>query len=66
MDRIARAERGIRVAALFVRRAPLSDLAATARPTRKILGLEWPRPMTSAERNSLLAGGFGWMLDALD
>jgi MFS family permease len=41
------------------------DIAA-ARPTRKILGLEWPRETTVAERNSLLAGGFGWMLDAFD
>lgn len=39
---------------------------AVPRPTRKILGLEWPRELTSAERNSLLAGGVGWMLDAFD
>jgi MFS family permease len=26
----------------------------------------WPRNITSAERRSLLAGGLGWMLDAMD
>ncbi len=36
------------------------------RPTRKILGLEWPRDVTLAERRSLTAGGLGWMLDAFD
>jgi MFS family permease len=40
--------------------------SAALRPTRRILGLEWPRQMTRAERGSLLAGGFGWMLDAFD
>jgi MFS family permease len=44
----------------------LSVELTDARPTREILGLEWPRQMTSAERNSLLAGGVGWMLDAFD
>jgi MFS family permease len=39
---------------------------SAVRPTRKILGLEWPREMSVAERNSLLAGGFGWMLDSFD
>jgi len=36
------------------------------RPTRRILGLEWPAQMTPAERKSLIAGGLGWMLDAMD
>jgi MFS family permease len=36
------------------------------RPTRKLLGLEWPERMTIPERRSLLAGGLGWMLDAMD
>jgi MFS family permease len=44
---------------------PSSSISA-ARPTRKILGLEWPRETTAAERNSLLAGGMGWMLDSFD
>jgi MFS family permease len=27
---------------------------------------EWPRDISPAERKSLIAGGFGWMLDAMD
>lgn len=42
------------------------EVAPTTRSTRKILGLEWPLQMTSAERDSLLAGCAGWMLDAFD
>jgi MFS family permease len=34
--------------------------------TRRILGLEWPVQVTAAERRSLVAGGLGWMLDAMD
>ncbi len=34
--------------------------------TRRIFGLEWPSQMTVAERRSLIAGGLGWMLDAMD
>ena len=45
-----------------VNRAPI----AAERPTRRILGLEWPREVSAAERNSLLAGGVGWMLDSFD
>lgn len=30
------------------------------------MGLEWPRETSKAERNSLLAGGVGWMLDSFD
>jgi MFS family permease len=43
--------------------------AETAQPrgTRRLLiGLEWPDHVTHAERRSLLAGGLGWMLDAMD
>ena len=36
------------------------------RPTRKVLGFVWPAQVTSAERHSLVAGGLGWMLDAMD
>jgi MFS family permease len=36
------------------------------RPTRRILGLPWPAHVTPAERRSLIAGGLGWMLDAMD
>jgi MFS family permease len=32
----------------------------------RFLGFEWPRDVTSAERKSLIAGGLGWMLDAMD
>ena len=28
--------------------------------------LEWPKDVTPAERSSLIAGGAGWMLDAMD
>ena len=39
---------------------------APPRPTRKILGLEWPRDVSIPERRSLIAGGLGWLLDAFD
>jgi MFS family permease len=29
-------------------------------------GFAWPRDITSAERKTLIAGGLGWMLDAMD
>ncbi|HVS90066.1 MAG TPA: MFS transporter [Candidatus Acidoferrum sp.] len=47
---------------------PAADSAAppeAAIPYR-ILGIEWPRDVTPAERKSLVAGGLGWMLDAMD
>jgi MFS family permease len=34
--------------------------------TRTILGLSWPARVTPAEKRSLVAGGLGWMLDAMD
>jgi MFS family permease len=34
--------------------------------TRSVLGLSWPARVTPAEKRSLLAGGLGWMLDAMD
>jgi MFS family permease len=36
------------------------------RGTRRMFGLEWPAYVTPAERKSLIAGGLGWMLDAMD
>jgi MFS family permease len=39
---------------------------APSRPARRLLGLEWPRDVTPAERSSLVAGGLGWLLDAMD
>jgi MFS family permease len=40
--------------------------AADAAATRRVLGLPWPAHVTLAERRSLVAGGLGWMLDAMD
>jgi MFS family permease len=40
--------------------------AHAARGTRRIVGLEWPAQVTAAEKRSLIAGGLGWMLDAMD
>jgi MFS family permease len=35
--------------------------------TRKVFGfLPWPDQISIAERNTLIAGGLGWMLDSLD
>ena len=36
------------------------------RGTARVLGLEWPAHVTRAQRRSLVAGGLGWMLDAMD
>ena len=36
------------------------------RGTASVLGLEWPAHVTEAQRRSLVAGGLGWMLDAMD
>jgi len=47
--------------------APTVSTPPLARPTRRIAGLlEWPQHVTAAERRSLVAGGLGWMLDAMD
>jgi MFS family permease len=46
--------------------SPVSALPA-ARGTRRIAGLlEWPDHLTFAEHRSLVAGGLGWLLDAMD
>jgi MFS family permease len=39
---------------------------AAPRGNRRILGFAWPERVTVAERRSLIAGGLGWMLDAMD
>jgi MFS family permease len=44
---------------------PLAPVTAPA-GTRRVFGLEWPAQVTVAERRSLVAGGLGWMLDAMD
>ena len=47
--------------------APTVSPPPLVRPTRRIAGLlEWPQHVTAAERRSLVAGGLGWMLDAMD
>lgn len=46
--------------------ASLSSAALPVRGTRRILGFEWPEKVTPAEKHSLVAGGLGWMLDAMD
>src|SRR3989304_480397 len=43
-----------------------SESIFAERPTRKILGFPWPAQVPPAERKSLIAGGLGWMLDAMD
>jgi MFS family permease len=35
-------------------------------PVRRILGFPWPASVTHGQRNALVAGGLGWMLDAMD
>ena len=40
-----------------------TDAAMTSRSAPLFV---WPRQVTAAERRSLLAGSFGWMLDAMD
>ncbi len=44
----------------------VTEPIAASRPTRKVLGLSWPQHVTPVERKSLIAGGLGWMLDAMD
>ncbi len=41
-------------------------IAASTGPLRSFRLLDWPRDTTSAERRTLVAGGAGWMLDAMD
>jgi len=43
----------------------VSDLAA-AEGTRRFLGFTWPERLLPEERRSLVAGGLGWLLDAMD
>jgi len=41
-------------------------MESAPRATRRVLGFPWPAQVTHAERTSLIAGGLGWMLDAMD
>jgi len=43
---------------------PTQTGVAASSSTRQIF--HWPEQISPAERRSLLAGGFGWMLDAMD
>jgi len=45
---------------------PTSLQETSPRPVRHVLGFPWPAHVTRGERNSLIAGGLGWMLDAMD
>jgi MFS family permease len=49
-------------------RLPSTEEAGIPREQRskRFLDLQWPHDVTRAERNSLIAGGLGWMLDAMD
>lgn len=40
-----------------------TDAATASHPAPRFV---WPRQVTPAERRSLIAGSFGWMLDAMD
>jgi MFS family permease len=40
--------------------------AATPGNSHRVFSLDWIRHATPAERKSLIAGGLGWMLDAMD
>src|ERR1700686_5899195 len=43
--------------------SPKADLVSAGDSSRLF---DWPRQITGAERKSLIAGGLGWMLDAMD
>src|ERR1700680_2622621 len=43
-----------------------SARASSANPTAPSRPFNWPRDTTAAERQTLVAGGLGWMLDAMD
>src|ERR1700731_3718072 len=45
---------------------PTSSSVSTANPTAPARLFSWPRDTTAAERQTLVAGGLGWMLDAMD
>jgi MFS family permease len=40
--------------------------ASSAPPAGRTIGFAWPAQVTAAQRKSLIAGGLGWMLDAMD
>ena len=42
------------------------DSPSTARASARESPFQWPQDVSPAERKSLIAGGLGWMLDAMD
>ena len=46
--------------------APDSPAAAPPKRSRRVFSFDWLRDATPPERSSLIAGGLGWMLDAMD
>jgi MFS family permease len=45
---------------------PTSSSIASVNPAEASRLFSWPRDTTAAERQTLVAGGLGWMLDAMD
>src|SRR6202047_3702204 len=45
---------------------PTSSSIASANPSVSSRLFSWPHDTTAAERRTLVAGGLGWMLDAMD
>jgi len=45
---------------------PTSSSIASVNPAEPSRLFSWPRDTTAAERQTLVAGGLGWMLDAMD
>src|SRR3984893_3142307 len=43
-----------------------SPSVSSANPTEPSRLFNWPSDTTAAERQTLIAGGLGWMLDAMD
>ena len=43
-----------------------NEPAADRGDTRRVFGLPWPAHVSPAQKRSLVAGGLGWMLDAMD
>jgi MFS family permease len=50
----------------FLPEPSITASAPPPQPTHKFAGFEWPSDVTPAERKTLIAGGLGWMLDAMD
>src|SRR5947207_5167658 len=42
------------------------DPSSPAHASVRSSPFQWPRDISSAERKTLIAGGLGWMLDAMD